>query len=202
MMDQPHPQVVIEKAQRLEQLLQRVAQGQPLAEVGAEFGLEVTPERLSALQAKYEAGGHSWAALVDGRYGHQQLITSEMKEWLYERKREDETLTGPELVQALAERFQVHLSVGHLNHLLRQVGLSRPTGRPPHSSQKKEAEGSETTGSVLDHAGIFFPGGGESGDGGGRSGERRAGKGPAGVSSGQPGGLAAITDQFEGNDLE
>jgi transposase len=158
-MSQPHPQIVLEKAQRLEQLLQRVEQGEPLAEVCAELGLEVTPERLSVVQAKYEAGGHSWEALVDGRYGHEQTITSEMKEWLYERKRQDETLTGPELVKELEERFKVKISVGHVNHMLRQVGLSRQTGRPPKSSQKKEAEASETTGQVVDNAGIFFPGG-------------------------------------------
>ena len=158
-MGQPHPQVVLEKAQRLEQLLQRVEQGEPLAEVCAELGLEVTPERLRAMQAKYEAGGPTWEALVDGRYGHEQTITSEMKEWLYERKRQDETLTGPELVKELEERFKVKISVGHVNHMLRQVGLSRQTGRPPKSSQKKEAEASETTGPVVDNAGIFFPGG-------------------------------------------
>lgn len=158
-MDQPHPQVVLEKAQRLEQLLQRVEQGEPLAEVCAELGLEVTPERLSGVQTKYEAGGRRWEALIDGRYGHEQNMTSEMKEWLYERKRQDETLTGPELVKELEERFKVKISVGHMNHLLRQVGLSRQTGRPPKSSQKKEADAGETTGPVVDNAGIFFPGG-------------------------------------------
>jgi transposase len=158
-MGQPHPQVVIEKAQRLEQLLQRIEQGEPLAEVCAELGLAVSPERLSALQAKYEAGGRSWEALVDSRYGHEQIITREMKEWLYERKRQDETLTGPELVKELAERFKVKISVGHLNQLLKQVGLSRQTGRPPKTSQKKETETSETSGPVVDNAGLFFPGG-------------------------------------------
>jgi transposase len=159
-MEQPHPPVVIEKAQRLEQLLHRVEQGEPLAEVCAQLGLAVSPERLRVLQVKYEAGGRRWEVLVDGRYGHQQSVTSEMKAWLYERKGEDETLTGPDLVQELAERFKVKISVGHVNHLLREVGLSRPTGRPPQSSQKKEAAASETTGPVVDNAGIFFPGGG------------------------------------------
>lgn len=159
-MDQPHPQVVIEKAQRLEQLLQRVEQGEPLAAVCAELGVAVTPERLARWQAKYEAGGRSWETLIDGRYGHEQSVTSEMKAWLYERKRQDKTLTGPELVKALAQRFQVQISVGHVNHLLRQMNLSRPTGRPPKSGQKKKAEGTEPGGPGVDHAGIFFPGGG------------------------------------------
>ncbi len=156
-MDQSHPQIVIEKAQRLEQLL--LEQGELLAEVCTELGIEVTPERLTTLRAKYEAEERSWEALIDGRYGHQQTITSEMKEWLYERKREDETLTGPELVKELEERFKVKISVGHVNHMLRQVSLSRQTGRPPKVGRQKETEAAKTAGQVVDNAGIFFPGG-------------------------------------------
>jgi transposase len=158
-MGQPHPQVVIEKAQRLEQLLQRVEQGERLAEVCAELGLEVTPERLLTLQLKYEAGGRSWETLIDGRYGHEQSVTGEMKEWLYERKRQDNRLTGPELVKELAKRFTVKISGGHVNYLLRQVNLSRRSGRPPKAGAKKGAEDAETGGPGVDHAGIFFPGG-------------------------------------------
>ena len=150
---------MIEKAQRLEQLLQGVEQGEPLAAVCAELGIEVTLERLTTLQAKYEAGGRSWEALIDGRYGHQQRVTNEMKEWLYERKRQDETVTGPELVKELEKQFQVKISVGHVNYMLRQVSLSRQTGRPPKAGEKKETEGAETGGAVVDNAGIFFPGG-------------------------------------------
>jgi transposase len=157
-MGHPHPQVVIEKAQRLEQLLQRVEQGELLAEVCAELGIAVSPDRLVRLQAKYEAGERSWEGLIDGRYGHQQSVTNEMKEWLYERKRQDKTLTGPDLVEALEERFKVKISVGHVNHLLRQVNLSRPTGRPP-KTEKKAAAAAKPAGSMVDNAGIFFPGG-------------------------------------------
>ncbi len=203
-MDQPHPPVVIEKAQRVEQLLQRVEQGESLTAVWVELGLEVTPKQLVEWQAKYEAGGRIWEALIDGRYGHEQKMTAEMKEWLYERKRQDERQTGPELAEALEERFGVKVSVGHINHLLRQVGLSRQTGRPPGKSKKKEEEEEEeeTAGQVVDNAGIFFPGGSERGDGSSRSGDRECGNGPSGVSRGQSGGLVAASEQFEGNHLE
>ena len=155
-----HSQAVIEKAQRLGQLLQQVEQGEALAEVGTEVGIEVTPERLVALQMKYEAGGRSWEALIDGRHGHEQKVTADMKEWLYERKRQDKTLTGPQLVKAIKEQFGVELSVGHINHLLRQVELSRQTGRPPKPVAEKETETVEISEQVVDNAGIFFPGGG------------------------------------------
>jgi hypothetical protein len=61
-----HPTAVIEKAQRLEKLLQRVVQGEPLEQVCAELDLAVDAERLAKLQAKYEAGGCTWEALIEG----------------------------------------------------------------------------------------------------------------------------------------
>ena len=154
-----HPQAVIEKGQRLAQLLQRVEQGEALAEVCTEVGIEVTPDRLVALQIKYEAGRRSWEALIDGRHGHEQKVTADMKEWLYERKRQDKRLTGPQLVKGIKEQFGVELSVGHINHLLRQVELSRQTGRPPKPVVEKETETGEITEQVVDNAGLFFPGG-------------------------------------------
>jgi transposase len=154
-----HPQAVIEKAQRLAQLLQRVEGGEGLADVSAEIGVEVTPDRLVALQKKYETGGRSWEALIDGRHGHAEKVTVDMKEWLYERKRQDKTLTGPELVKAIRDKFRVELSVGHINYLLRQVELSRQTGRPPKPVGEKETERVDISEQVVDNAGIFFPGG-------------------------------------------
>jgi DMSO/TMAO reductase YedYZ molybdopterin-dependent catalytic subunit len=64
------PSAVIEKAKRLERLLQRVEQGEPLEQVCTELDLAVDPKWLARLQAKYEAGGRTWEALLDGRYGH------------------------------------------------------------------------------------------------------------------------------------
>ena len=154
-----HPQAVIEKAQRLAQLLQRVEQGEGLAEVCAEMGVEVTPDRLVVLQKKYETGGRRWEALIDGRHGHVQKVTADMKEWLYERKRQDKRLTGPGLVKAMRDKFGVELSVGHINYLLRQVALSRQTGRPPKPVTEKGTERVDISEQVVDNAGIFFPGG-------------------------------------------
>jgi transposase len=121
--------------------------------------VEVTSDRLVALQMKYEAGGRSWEALIDGRHGHEQKVTADMKEWLYERKRQDKRLTGPQLVKAIKEQFRIELSVGHINYLLRQVELSRQIGRPPKPVVKKETETGEITEQVVDNAGLFFPGG-------------------------------------------
>ncbi len=164
-----HPAAVIEKAQRLEQLLLRTEQGESFEQVGVELGVQVEVHRLSVLQEKYEIGGRTWEALFDGRYGHPQKAHSALREWLYERKRQDETLTAPQLAQEVQEKFGVELSAGHINYLLRQVGLTRPPGRVSCRPQAKaEPEQDEACSQSLDNAGLFFPGGSEAGDEGDR----------------------------------
>jgi len=166
-----YPPAVIEKAQRTEQLLQRVAAGEPLAVACAELGMAITAAELAKLQARYATGDGNWAALLDGRFGHCQTITLAMREWLYARKRQDATLTGPALAAQLAQEFGVTVSAGHVNHLLRKVGLTRLPGRPfkrlpaappavPTAATPANPE------PAVAHAGLFFPGGRAAGDGG------------------------------------
>jgi len=112
---------VCEKAHRLECLLQRIEAGEPFDQVRADLGLSIKPEALPKLQAKYEKGGRSWEALIDGRYGHPQKAHSALCEWMYERRRENESLTARELASEIRERFQIQLSIGHINYLLRKV---------------------------------------------------------------------------------
>ena len=71
---------VIEKAHRLEQLLQRVEQGEPFEAVRGDLGLNVTAKDLPKLQARYAAGGRQWEAWLDGRFGHTHTINSAMRE--------------------------------------------------------------------------------------------------------------------------
>lgn len=163
-----HPSAVIKKAQNLERLLVRVEAGEPFEQVRADLGLSVEAEDVLRLQAKYEAGGRSWEVLLDGRHGHSQKAHSALREWMYERKREDESLTAGELVAEIEERFQVKLSIGHINYLLRKVELTRPRGHPyrrrgeeSETPQAPETQSEES----LDHAGTFFPGSREAGDG-------------------------------------
>lgn len=165
-----YPTAVIEKAKRAEILLQRVGAGEPLTVVCAELGLAVDEKRLSRLQAWYEAGGRSWEALLDGRFGHDVKANAVIKAWLYERKEQDDSLRAPQLAAEIAAKFGVHFSPGHINHLLRKRGLTAPPGRPYQSvATETETETSEVNQS-LDNAGIFFPGSSESGVGGHRDG--------------------------------
>jgi len=164
-----YPQAVIEKAKRLEQLLQRVAAGESLAEVNQALGFKLDKKQLSRAQAKYEAGGRQWQALSDGRYGHAQKIHSGVREWLYSRKEGDEAVRAPQLAREIKEKFGVEVDPGHVNYLLRKRGLTAPPGHPtkPSPVEPEGREGTIAARESIDNAGLFFPGGGEDGDGGG-----------------------------------
>jgi transposase len=166
------PPAVCEKAQRLERFLLRLEAGEPLEQVEAALGLRLAARRLRRLRARYEAGGRTWEALIDGRYGRPQTAHSALREWLYERKRADDSLTAPELARKVAAHFQVELSAGHINYLLRQQGLSGPPGHPYKRRESESAAAAPDTSAEtsLDNAGLFFPRGCQAGDGGGGDG--------------------------------
>ena len=163
-----HPPAVIKKAQNLERLLLRLEASEPFEQVRADLGLSIEAEDVLRLQGKYEAGGRSWEALIDGRHGHSQKAHSALREWMCERKREDESLTAGQLAAEIEERFQVELSIGHINYLLRKVELTRSPGRP-YRQREEESEAPRAPETQfeesLDHAGTFFPGSSEAGDG-------------------------------------
>jgi transposase len=162
-----YPQAVIAKAQKMEKLLQRVAQDEVLEQVCAELDVEVNEKQLAKLQAKYKAGGERWEALLDGRYGHTQKVHAAMLAWLYERKEQDETLRAPKLADEMAEKFGVRVAAGHINYLLRKRELSAPPGRPYKPPPAEQAEElSPTSTESLDNAGTFFPGSSQGRDGG------------------------------------
>jgi transposase len=161
-----YPPAVLEKAQRLEQLLQRVAAGESLAKANEAFRFHLDQRQLARAQAKYESGGHTWRALIDGRHGHARKAHSALREWLYARKKEDESLRAPQLVKEIRKRFGVTLTDGHVNYLLRKRGLSAPPGRPYKQEAEQDAsEAPPTPTESVDNAGLFFPRGSQAGDG-------------------------------------
>jgi len=162
-----YPKAVAEKAKRLEQLLQRIAAGEPLAEMNEELGFNLDEKELAKAQAKYEAGGGQWEALVDGRYGHAQKIHSGIREWLYSRKEKDKAVRAPQLAREIKEKFKVDVDPGHLNYLLRKRGLTAPPGHPGKpEGVDEEGQDAAAASESVDNAGLFFPGGGEAGPGG------------------------------------
>lgn len=159
-----YPAAVAEKARRLEQLLLRLEAGEPLDQVRADLEFELKPERVSQLQAKYEAGGRRWEALLDGRFGHYQHVNTAVRAYLFERKQQDERLTAGELASEVEQKFKMSISVGHINHVLREVALTRTPGRP--RKRAVAAESPATDPPPQAHAGLFFPGRGQATTGG------------------------------------
>ena len=149
-----YPPAVSQKAQRLEQLLLRLEAGEPLDQLCAE--LELKPERVSQLKAKYEAGGRTWEALLDGRFGHYQHVNSAVRAYLFERKQQDDSLTAGQLADEVEQKFGLSISVGHINHVLRQVALTRTPGRPRKRPARTDT--AATTELAQANAGLFFPG--------------------------------------------
>ena len=156
-----YPDAVIAKAKRMATLIERVESGESLAEICTELGTALSPDQLANLQAKYENGGRRWKALIDGRFGHDVKAHSALREWLYERKRQNPSLRASQLAQEIVEKFDVALSIGHINHLLRKRGLTAPPGRPfkRQAETETEQEPEEEAAPSQENAGLFFPGG-------------------------------------------
>jgi transposase len=162
-----YPEAVIEKAKQHAELVQRIEAGESRAQVCRELGIQVGEDRLAVLQMKHEERGRSWQALLDGRHGHSQKVHSGIREWLYERKKQNEELRAPALVKEIEEKFSVKVSDGHINYLLRKRSLTAPPGRPHKQAAAEErAEPVPESTESLDNAGIFFPGSSKGGDGG------------------------------------
>lgn len=204
-----HPQAVIEKAQRLEQLLLRLEAGAAFEPTCSTLELRVKEKDIPRLQGKYAAGGRKWEALLDGRYGHPLKVNSAVRQWMYERKKEDDRLSAGELAKELAAKFNVDLSVGHVNYLLRKVELTRPRGRRPQQQTVAQEPAAPAVGveeqaappepaapgagkiESVEHAGLFFPRGGKARDGGSGSGRGLPGEGSGSISAAQPRDLLA-----------
>ena len=162
-----YPEAVLEKAQRLEQLLLRVEAGEPLDDLNEELGFDLDQEYLARQQAKYEVEGRTWGVLIDGRHGHPRKAHSALREWLYARKKEDESLRAPQLTEEIEEKLGVKLSAGHINYLLRKRGLTALPGRPPKEQPPDEetAAAPAVPSAPVGNAGIFFPRSGKGGAG-------------------------------------
>ena len=161
-----YPEAVLKKAQRLERLLLRAA-GEPLDKLNEELGFDLDEDELARQQTKYENGGRTWEAVIDGRYGHAHKVHSGVREYLYARKEEDESLRAPRLAEEVKEKFGIEVSAGHVNYLLRKRGLTAPPGRPFKEPESGENAAAEASRESVDNAGLFFPGSSESGDGSG-----------------------------------
>jgi transposase len=63
-----------------------------------------------------------------GRREEGYKVNKEIHGWIMGRKRADRSVTGAELSYGIYVRFQVEVTVQHINRLVRAVGLASPRG--------------------------------------------------------------------------
>ena len=143
-------------ARRREQWILRTEQGEAPGRVRRELKLKLKNSSLEHLQRRYRLGGRTWQALVGRRHGVATKGTPAVKAFLAKAKAREPRLTGAELCVQVWERFEIEISLGRLNALLREAGLSNPAGRPALAPTPDTPAASERD---LDHAGAFFPSG-------------------------------------------
>ncbi len=141
-------------ARRKEQWILRTEQGEAVGRMRRELKLKLKNSSLEHLQRRSRLGGRTWQALVGQRHGVATKGTPAVKAFLAKAKARDPQLTGAELCVQVWERFEIEISLGRLNALVREAGLSNPVGRPALAPQPDSPSASERD---LDHAGAFSP---------------------------------------------
>jgi transposase len=63
-----------------------------------------------------------------GRREEGYKVTREAYSWILERKQVNRSLTGAELSNEIYVRYQVQVTVQHINRLVKAVGLASPCG--------------------------------------------------------------------------
>lgn len=154
-------------ARRKEQWILRTEQGEDPERVRQNLQLNMRTSALDRLKRRYRVGGRKWRALLERRHGVATKGTPAVRAFLAKAKARKPRLTGAELCVQVWERFEIAISLGYLEALLREAGLSNPPGRPRKAPgvDKPAASARE-----VDHAGAFFPSG--RADGTGRAGRR------------------------------
>ena len=141
-------------ARRKEQWVRRAERGEDPKRVRRELKLKLKPRALERLKQRYRAGGRKWQALLERRPGVATKGTPAVRAFLAKAKARNPRLTGAELCVQVCERFEIEISLGPLEALLREAGLSNPPGRP-----RKAPSVSRDPTRAVDHAGAFFPSG-------------------------------------------
>ena len=148
----------VNRALAQEQLLKRLDQGEEFEALCQELGLSHSQNYLPELRRRYRQGGSTWEALLDHRHGHAYKVTAERRAWLRKQKQDNPALTEEDLVQRFEDEFQVSISQSHVSNILRAEGVAVPGG------QRYRAQGDQAL--PVERAGVFFPSGGSSADGG------------------------------------
>ena len=77
------------------------------------------------------------AGLIDRRKGVAHKITSEVREYIREVKKNDRLKSGPDIAQMIKRKFGMEISDFHVQRVLKELGMNDPVGRKTGKSFKK-----------------------------------------------------------------
>jgi transposase len=113
-----------DRAARL-QLIESMFAGQPWQAAAAQSQLKIsrsTAYRLVQLARDEERAG---LAFLDDRHGHPYKLTEPVQEWLVEVCSQDPQMPSIRIQAELKTGFGIEVSVGHINHVRAQHGVTK-----------------------------------------------------------------------------
>jgi transposase len=119
------------------QLIESMFAGQPWQVAAAQSNLHVsrtTAYRLAQLARDEEKAA---SAFLDERHGHRYKMTEPVQAWLVELCTTDPQIPSSRLQAELKTTFGTEVSIGHLNRVRAQYGVSKPGRGRVRTSAKK-----------------------------------------------------------------
>jgi len=126
----------LDRAARL-QLIESMFAGQSWRAAAAQSQLQIsrsTAYRLIQLARNEEKAG---LAFLDDRHGHPYKLTKPVQAWLVDVCRKDPQIPSSRIQAELKTNFGIEVSVGHINHVRAQQGVTRQRRGQAQTSVKK-----------------------------------------------------------------
>ena len=114
----------LDRAARL-QLIESMFAGQSWRAAAAQSQLQIsrsTAYRLIQLARNEEKAG---LAFLDDRHGHPYKLTKPVQAWLVDVCRKDPQIPSSRIQAELKTNFGIEVSIGHINHVRAQQGVTK-----------------------------------------------------------------------------
>lgn len=119
---------------RKRQAMQLMDAGLSWQEANEQSGLDYSKSGIQTLYRKWRERGDE--ALVDHRHGHPYKATTEVRDFMKERCKDDPEIRASRLTAEIEAEFGVELHHDYVGLLRRQLGL--PVPRPGRPSKQEE----------------------------------------------------------------
>jgi transposase len=119
--------------ERKRRAMQWMDAGMSWQEANEQSGLNYSRTGIQRLYREWREYGEE--ALIDHRHGHPYKATSEVREWMDGRCREDAEVRASRLTVEIGAQFGVELDPQYVTILRRQLGLPVPRPGRPNKQQ-------------------------------------------------------------------